>query len=198
MEPISLTGKRVRLSVPTLDDVAALAAAADEPSTLRYIVAMPDPYTEESARSFIENVNRPGWEKGTEVSWSIRLRPADWTEGDPEPPVIGGVGLAGVANGTAEIGWWLASSYRGQGLVPEAAGLVVDWAFDRSGLGLERLLWRAAVSNWPSRRVAWRLGFRVEGLLRAEVPSRGAREDGWMGTLLPGDPRQPNEPWPNE
>ena len=61
------------------------------------------------------------------------------------------------------------------------------------------MTWRAVVGNWPSRRVAWRAGFRIEGTLRAELVHRDrVRRDAWVGTLLRGDPRAPNEPWPAE
>ncbi|MEK8229155.1 GNAT family N-acetyltransferase [Oerskovia sp. M15] len=53
----------------------------------------------------------------------------------------------------------------------EAARIVVDWAFDDEGLGLSRMVWCAYTGNWPSRRVAWRLGFRVEGRCAASRSS---------------------------
>ena len=60
-----------------------------------------------------------------------------------------------------------------------------------------RVSWAAFVGNWPSRRVAWRAGFRVEGTIRLHLVQReGIRRDAWVGTLLRGDPREPNEPWP--
>lgn len=80
-----------------------------------------------------------------------------------------------------------------------AAGrLVTDWAFDPEGAGLARLFWQAYLGNWASRRVAWRLGFRVEGAVRGFALQRGVRRDAWVGTLLPGDPREPVEPWPDD
>ena len=79
-----------------------------------------------------------------------------------------------------------------------AVALVLDHAFDPQGLDLLRVLWKAHVGNWPSRRVAWRAGFRVEGSLRLEGLQGGVRRDSWIGTLLRDDPREPAEPWPAE
>jgi RimJ/RimL family protein N-acetyltransferase len=80
-----------------------------------------------------------------------------------------------------------------------AVALVVEHGFDPDGLGLARISWSAYVGNWPSRRVAWRAGFRVEGTIRGfAVQREGVRRDCWVGTLLRDDPREPNEPWPDD
>lgn len=74
-----------------------------------------------------------------------------------------------------------------------------DHAFDPAGLDLIRVGWEAYLGNWPSRRVAWRAGFRIEGAVRLHAVQReGLRRDAWIGTLLRGDPREPNEPWPDD
>ena len=104
-----------------------------------------------------------------------------------------GLGLDG--QGSAEIGYWLAAEARGSGLMTETVRLVADHAFDPKGLGLQRLIWHASVGNWASRRVAWRLGFTVEGTIRAHLPKHGERQDAWVATLLAGDPMQPVRPW---
>jgi predicted HAD superfamily Cof-like phosphohydrolase len=55
--------------------------------------------------------------------------------------------------------------------------------------------WRADVGNWPSWKVAWRNGVRKEGTVRALNPRRGAWADGWIGTILRDDPREPVGAW---
>jgi len=65
---------------------------------------------------------------------------------------------------SAEVGYWIASSLEGRGLVTRAVRGLVTVAFGSAGL--HRLVIRCAVDNARSRRVAERLGFRVEGLLR--------------------------------
>jgi RimJ/RimL family protein N-acetyltransferase len=88
---------------------------------------------------------------------------------------------------------------RGAGGATRAVALVLDHAFDPDGLDLVRVAWLAYVGNWPSRRIAWRAGFRLEGTIRLEAVQRdGIRRDSWVGTLLRGDPREPNEPWPDD
>ena len=74
-----------------------------------------------------------------------------------------------------------------------ALRLLVDWGFTE--LDLETIVWQAFTGNWPSRKLAWRLGVTVEGTLRRYLPQRGARRDAWIGTLLKDDPREPRSTW---
>ncbi|KAB5588546.1 hypothetical protein CTheo_8013 [Ceratobasidium theobromae] len=51
-----------------------------------------------------------------------------------------------------------------------AVGLVVQYALDRTGLGVRRVQWQAHASNAPSVRAAERLGFKMEGVIRWQRP----------------------------
>lgn len=46
---------------------------------------------------------------------------------------------------------------------------------------------RGGLSNEGSRAVARKLGFRMEGTLRAKLVREGTRRDVWIGSLLPSD-----------
>lgn len=189
MLPRVLTDGVVLLEPPTEADVDAITRACQD-REIPLWVPVPQPYGVEDARSFVENVVVRGWESGAELTWGVR---------EPDGTLLGMVGLHRIELGTAEIGYWLAPWARHRGVMSRAVTLVLDAALDPEGLDLVRVTWRAYVGNWPSRRVAWRTGFRVEGTLRAELPHRdGVRRDAWVGTVLRGDPRGPNEPWPGE
>jgi RimJ/RimL family protein N-acetyltransferase len=69
----------------------------------------------------------------------------------------------------------------------EAARLVCRFGFEM--LGLRRIEWWARVGNEPSRRVAEKLGFTMEGTCRARLLHRGERVDAWVGGLLAGELR---------
>lgn len=195
MEPFVLANESVRLSVPTADDVATVAAACQDPDIADWTV-VPSPYTRKDAEHFVHRFVPDGWARGTEYTWAIR------EPGDTDGPLLGMVGLHHEGNPgaagerAAEVGFWSVPGARGRGITTEAARLAVDWGFDPEGLGLAVINWTAYVGNWGSRRVAWRLGFRVEGTIRRHAVQRGRRRDAWVGTLLPGDPREPNEEWP--
>jgi RimJ/RimL family protein N-acetyltransferase len=60
--------------------------------------------------------------------------------------------------------------------------------------------WFAEAGNLGSRAVALKVGFRMEGTLRAKIPYQGTRRDAWTGSLLPSDlglpSAQPYLPYP--
>jgi RimJ/RimL family protein N-acetyltransferase len=186
MRPYELRGERVLLSVPTLDDIDRITALCQDEQIQRW-TTIPSPYQRRDADWFVREKVRAGWDGGIELTWAVR-NPQDG-------PVLGMVGLALDDDGSAEIGYWLGTEARGSGLMTEAVRLVADHALDPDGLGLQRLIWHASVGNWASRRVAWRLGFAVEGTIRAHLPKHGERQDAWVATLLSGDTREPTLPW---
>jgi RimJ/RimL family protein N-acetyltransferase len=195
MQPFVLASERVRLSVPTSRDVDAVAAICADPAIAEW-TTVPAPYTRADAEGFVTGAVADGWTAETAFTWAVR------EPGETDGPVLGMVGMTqegpADAERVGELGYWAAPDSRGRGLTTEAARLVVDWALDAEGLGLVRVHWSAFVGNWASRRVAWKLGFRHEGTLRRWGVQRGVRRDSWVGSLLPGDPREPVEPWPVE
>lgn len=195
MEPFVLANESVRLSAPTDTDVDAITAACQDPDVAAWTV-VPSPYRRADAEQFVTRFVPDGWSRDTEFTWAIR------EPGTDDGPLLGMVGLhregrppAPGQEQSAEIGFWTAPGARGRGVATDAARLVVDWGFDPEGLDLAVISWVAYVGNWGSRRVAWKLGFRVEGTIRRHGVQRGRRRDSWVGTLLPQDPRVPNEEW---
>jgi RimJ/RimL family protein N-acetyltransferase len=63
-----------------------------------------------------------------------------------------------------EIGYWLRTSYIGQGLMTEAASAIAAFAFDT--LGARRVEIRCDERNTRSAAVALRCSFALEGVLR--------------------------------
>ncbi|PZR52501.1 N-acetyltransferase [Xylanimonas oleitrophica] len=198
MKPFVLANEHVRLSAPTEADVDAITEICQDAEIQRW-TTVPSPYLREHAEGFVREYSDGGWADESALTWAVRV-PGDVLPGEPEPPVLGMVGLtldrAPEGQRSGEIGYWAAPDARGRGLLTEAVRLVVDYGLDPEGLGLARVEWRAQVGNWPSRRVAWKTGFRLEAQVRGLLLQRGERVDGWIGTLLPGDRREPGEPWP--
>lgn len=67
-------------------------------------------------------------------------------------------------NRSAELGYWLAESLVGQGIMSRCVKTLMDYAFRE--LQINRVELRAAAGNGRSRGVAERLGFTQEGILR--------------------------------
>lgn len=74
-----------------------------------------------------------------------------------------------------EVGIWLSHRARGQGLGSAALVLMLDWVFD--SLELERVEMTTIPDNEQLPRLAVRLGFVREGVLRARNLERGRRVD---------------------
>jgi ribosomal-protein-serine acetyltransferase len=67
-----------------------------------------------------------------------------------------------------EIGYWVRSSRAGEGLCTEAVQALVE--FGQVHLGANRLEITSDPRNVPSRRVAEKSGFILEGILRKNMP----------------------------
>ena len=81
--------------------------------------------------------------------------------------LVGQMHLFGIAWGSlrsASVGYWVAESFAGQGIVPFALAAACDHAF--LVLGLHRVEVNIRPENLASLRVVEKLGFREEGLRR--------------------------------
>lgn len=83
---------------------------------------------------------------------------------------------------SGEIGYWIRSTETGRGIATEGAARVIQVAFEE--LRLHRVVLRIAVGNRPSERVAEKLGFVQEGVLRREVLVNGEWLDHSLWGLL--------------
>ena len=176
LDPVSLTAGRLHLRPWEPWDAAEVHAACQDREVARW-TTVPSPYTREDARVFVTERSPRGWADGTAASFAV----LDATTAQ----VHASVALMGIADGSAEVGYWTSPGSRRQSHTAEAVGAVCRWGF--GALGLERVLWRAEVGNWGSRAVAERCGFTVEGTLRLAGVDGGRRHDEWSGSLLATD-----------
>ena len=92
--------------------------------------------------------------------------------------VIGSIGLAvggDVHRYTAEMGYWLAEPFWGQGITTRAVVAFSDWAFEQ--LDLIRIAATPYGSNAASARVLEKAGFTYEGRLKGAVFKNGRVQD---------------------
>ena len=120
----------------------------------------PSPYTRSDAESFLRSVtaNTP------HTVFAIAT----------EAEAIGCIGLMlgqDVHRLTAELGYWLAEPYWGQGIMTSAVIAVTDLGFQ--DFGLNRIHAEPYASNRASARVLEKARFRFEGRLRASVVKNG-------------------------
>ena len=181
------------LSAPDGADVERIAEICQDPDIQEW-TTVPRGYTRADAEDFVTGAVVEGWESGEGPTWAVR------EERPGGAVLVGMMGLSGRVGGVWEIGYWLDPAARGRGTASRAARALVETAFDPDGpLRAAALRWRCdihdGVPNWASWRVARGLGFRREGRVRSLLVNDGVLHDGWIGTLLPGDPRRPAAPW---
>lgn len=177
----------VRLREMAGRDVAALTVNCQDPASVQW-TTIPENYTEMDARNFIFGHVPQCWASGAEQNFAV----ADY-ETDQ---LLGTIGLHRFQPGTAEVGINMGPQSRGSGAAARAGQLLTGYAFEQ--LNLQYLYWQAAVSNWASRKLAWKLGFRHEGTIRGYFVQRGVPTDVWLLTLAATDPRRPQAPWDGE
>ena len=190
------------LSVPTGDDIDRITEICQD-ADIQEWTFVPRNYQRSDAEFFVEQVVAKGWSEGRELTWAVR----EASDDGASATLVGmlGITLSGPENArTGEVGYWLAAAARGRGTMIRAVAALIDTAFDPKGpLSLSALRWRCdihetsrgPVPNWASWKVAWSLGFQREGRVRRFLPNDGRLHDGWIGTLLPEDPREPQAPW---
>lgn len=150
-------------------DVDAVLAAYTDPDIQRWHHLHLT--SRDEAWAWIDQWGR-AWQTEREGSWAVASRSTG--------TVAGRLGLRHVdlAEGWAELTFWVRPAYRQRGVAAAAVGAGADWLF--GSLGLHRLEISHSVANDRSCRAAERAGFRAEGV------RRGAQRhaDGWHDVHL--------------
>ncbi|MGZ0148502.1 GNAT family N-acetyltransferase [Kribbella sp. WER1] len=180
--------------VPVLtDDVVTLRAhvAADvEPAyrmcqdpEMQQWTTIPVPYLHEHAVGYLTQEIPAGWQANTSWAWAIEYA----------GQYAGTIDLRDGEGGVGEVGFAVSPEVRGHGVMTRALRLVVRYAFDV--LEWKRVIWRAYVGNYASRKVAWKVGFRGLVTIPGGGRSRGVRKDEWVATVGRDDELEPKDNW---
>jgi ribosomal-protein-serine acetyltransferase len=97
---------------------------------------------------------------------------------------LGNVSIWFVSRGfrTGEIGYWVRSDHAARGIATEVTARLAQVGFDQ--LKMHRIVLRIAVGNRASERVAEKLLFTREGILREELKVRGSWLDHTVYSML--------------
>jgi RimJ/RimL family protein N-acetyltransferase len=178
----TLTDGTVTLRAHREDDAQGCFEQCQDPVSQQW-TTVPVPYTFEDARTFVTGAMPRGWTEGTTWGFAVEV----------DGRYAGTVELRDEDEGRLEVAYGSHPWVRGSGVMQRAVRLLVDWGFaDR---GARVIIWRANKGNWASRKLAWRLGFTLEGTIRSALPQRGELRDAWVGTLLATDTREPKGRW---
>ncbi len=153
------------------DDAPAVYAACQDSEIQRWLPDIPRPYTEDDARAF--------------VTGALGLGPYQFAVIE-HGKVVGSIGLRLGKHETGHIGYWCAREARGQGITTRALRRLCHYGLEE--LRLERLDLMTDIENFASQRVAEKVGFRREGVLRSHLRHpEGYRRDSVFFSLLPGE-----------
>jgi RimJ/RimL family protein N-acetyltransferase len=153
-----LVSEQVRLSDVRESDKPALIEHLREKEIYDRTLRIPYPYTEKDADDWLNIVAKATQQQGRAVQWAIR-NAADL--------LIGGVGFNGFQVGKshrAEIGYWLAKPWWGQGIMTAVVQRMCQHAFEE--FGLIKVTAHVFATNPASARVLEKCGFQQEGYLK--------------------------------
>lgn len=123
----------------------------------------PHPYTKEDGKRFIEIT-----EKSKDMILCIEVN----------GEAVGSAGIHlknDVYRKNAEIGYWLAEPFWGQGIISKVTPKIVDFGFEK--FGIERIYARVYGRNLGSQKVLKNCGFQFEGQFEKTIFKNGKFED---------------------
>lgn len=154
------------------EDADAVYEACQDAEIQHWIPFIPRPYRREDALAFV----RGELENVGPHTYAI-------VEGGA---VVGSIGMNVNRSRTGHVGYWCAPEARGRGVATRALRLLSRYGFDE--LALQRLELITDPENAASQRVAEKVGYRREGVLRSHLDHPdGRRRDSVMFSLLPGE-----------
>ncbi|HEU4806317.1 MAG TPA: GNAT family N-acetyltransferase [Nitrobacter sp.] len=146
--PFVLETERLSLRKPTLADVKAIAALANDRRIAEMTRRLPHPYTQDDAVHFVRAVAGDSSETVFLIEHNhtpVGVAGVDWSE--PDAP---------------ELGYWFGVDYWGLGFATEAARAVIDYTFE--AFAIDQMLSGARVVNPKSRNVLEKCGFQWSGV----------------------------------
>ena len=165
---------KVELREWTLEDAPALAAIMNNKKLRETLTDIaPFPYTEKDARDFISGVLSS--EDGSQYTFAITY----------EGETIGNISVVrgkDVFRLSSTMGYYVAQSLWGKGIMTEALRLMCDYIFEQTDL--IRIEACAFSNNPASCKVLEKAGFQFEGTIRQGVIKNGQILDSQMYSLI--------------
>ena len=153
---VVLNSKKFILRPYRKSDLISLVKNLDNKKVSRYMSKVPFPYKIKDGKKWIERClqkNKKGKKK--KVIFAIEIN----------GEVAGSIGLDPIKiKHKAEIGYWLAEKYWGNGIMSEALRIMTNLGFEK--LKLKRMQAHVFSENESSKKVLKKNGFQLEGRLK--------------------------------
>ena len=156
-EQPTLKTQRLILRPYTLDDAPELQRLIGERDVAATLMIVPHPYEDGMAEEWIGK-RQDLFDKGEIVNFAVTHRKDGY--------LIGGIGFHAIEREAerAEIGYWIAKPYWGNGYATEAARAVVKFGFEV--MKLNRIHAAHFSNNPASGRIMRKIGMKYEGCRR--------------------------------
>jgi RimJ/RimL family protein N-acetyltransferase len=149
---LPLTDRAVQLRPFEMSDAGDVTAACQDREISRWTDAIPWPYDEDHARTWI--TGHPGlWARGVEAPFAI--------VGVPDGRFLGAISLIFPEDRPPAAGYWVARWGRNRGVATTALTIITDWGFET--LGIELITLATMLGNVASERVAQKAGYALVG-----------------------------------
>lgn len=159
-QPPTLTTPRLILRPICIEDAPRIQQLQPHYEIVKHMTsAIPWPFPEDGALTYLRDTLLPSMEKGEEMAWALTLKAAG------DDLLIGSIGLHELTSNRPVRGFWLGLPWHRQGLMTEAAKAVTSYALapEPDGLGLPALYIHNAVDNTGSHRIKERMGGELLG-----------------------------------
>jgi len=172
-----LETERLRLRKLTMRDAQDIYDYSKDPLVAKYVLWDAHRGISES-RAYLRFMLRK-YRMGEPASWGIELKSSG--------KIIGTIGYMWIQsdNAAAEVGYSLSRAHWGQGIMTEALGAVIDYAF--TSLHLNRVEAIHEPDNPASGAVMRKCGMQYEGHLRQKLMNKGRYVDVDMYAILRED-----------
>ncbi len=161
------------------EDRSAYIYFLNDPLIYQHTMNIPFPYTEQDADYWLSLLDYKICRFGRSINLAIR---------NPDSQLCGSIGLQISPDSQdmpfkAEIGYWLAQAYWGQGIMSQAVQAFCQWAFET--FGFQRMTAQVFTDNLASEKVLLKTGFVLEGRMTQYYLKDDVLYDGKLYALTP-------------
>ena len=164
--PHTLYTPRLKLRVPTFDDVSTITKLAHNPKIATMTATLPYPYSVSAAVDWVETIAKQHLAGTNRVYLICRLHSTDSldliheSKQSNHEEVMGAINLRLLRSGEFNLAYWLGEPYWGQGFCTEAGQAVLKMAHR---FNFTPIIAKHLVENLASKKVLIRLGFKYTG-----------------------------------